>query len=134
MGYNDFFRFSVHAVIINNEGKLLLLKQTYGDKRWGLPGGGVEPGETIHEAIKRECFEELGINIIINDFTGLYYHKNFNSQVGIFRCELPDEASISLSSEHSEYNWFDISELSDIQKLRVQDSLDFNGQVKSRAF
>ena len=59
MGYNDFFRFSVHAVIINNEGKLLLLKQTYADKRWGLPGGGVEPGETIHEAIKRECFEEL---------------------------------------------------------------------------
>ena len=134
MGYNDFFRFSVHAVITNSEGKLLLLKQTYADKRWGLPGGGVEPGETIHEAIKRECFEELGIDIIINAFTGLYYHKSFNSQVGIFRCELPDESYISLSSEHSEYKWFDISELSDIQKLRVQDSLDFNGQVKSRAF
>lgn len=134
MGFNDFFRFSVHAVIINNDRKLLLLKQTYGDKRWGLPGGGVEPGETIHEAIKRECFEELGVKIIINAFTGLYYHKAFNSQVGIFRCELPDESIIHLSSEHSEYKWVDISELSDVQKLRVQDSLNFNGQIKSRAF
>jgi len=134
MGFNDFFRFSVHAVIINNEGKLLLLKQTYADKRWGLPGGGVEPGETIHEAIKRECFEELGINIIIKAFTGLYYHKAFNSQVGIFRCELLEEGCICLSNEHSEYKWFDISELSDVQKLRVQDSLNFNGQVKSRSF
>ena len=134
MGFNDFFRFSVHAVITNNEGKLLLIKQTYTDKRWGLPGGGVEPGETIHEAIKRECHEELGLNIIISAFTGLYYHKTFNSQVGIFRCELPDGIDICLSNEHSEYKWFDISELSDIQKLRVQDSLDFNGQIVSRAF
>jgi 8-oxo-dGTP diphosphatase len=134
MGFNDFFRFSVHAVITNNEGKLLLLKQTYTHKGWGLPGGGVEPGETIHEAIKRECYEELGLHIIITAFTGLYYHKTYNSQVGIFRCELPDGANISLSSEHSEYKWFDISELSDIQKLRVQDSLNFNGQIISRAF
>ena len=134
MGFNDFFRFSVHAVITNNEGKLLLLKQTYTDKRWGLPGGSVEPGETIHEAIKRECYEELGLNIIIGAFTGLYYHKNYNAQVGIFRCELPDGASICLSSEHSEYKWFNISELSDVQKLRVQDSLNFNGQVTSRSF
>ena len=30
---------------------------TYGDKRLGLPGGGAEPGETIHEAISNSgCF------------------------------------------------------------------------------
>jgi 8-oxo-dGTP pyrophosphatase MutT (NUDIX family) len=134
MGFNDFFRFSVHAVITNNEGRVLLLKQTYGDKRWGLPGGGVEPGETIHQAIKRECYEELGLDIIISAFTGLYYHKSFNAQVGIFKCELPDGFDISLSSEHSEYKWFDIAELGDVQRLRVQDSIEFSGQIVSRAF
>ena len=134
MGFNDFFRFSVHAVITNNDGKVLLLKQTYGDKRWGLPGGGVEPGETVHQAIKRECFEELGLNIIINAFTGIYYHKSFNAQVGIFKCQLPDETPIALSSEHSEYQWFNISDLSEIQNLRVKDALEFNGQVMSRSF
>lgn len=134
MGFNDFYRFSVHAAIINEEGKVLQLKQTYGDKRWGLPGGGVEPGETIHEAIRRECLEELGVDIKISAFTGLYYHKSFNSQVGIFKCTLSEGSDIHLSSEHSEYRWFDISELSDVQKLRVQDALDFAGQVMSRAF
>ncbi len=134
MGFNDFFRFSVHAVITNKKEQVLLLKQTYGDKRWGLPGGGVEPGETIHEAIKRECAEELGINVLISAFTGLYYHKSFNSQVGIFKCEILDENSICLSEEHSEYGWFNISELSDVQKLRVQDAVEFDGQVTSRAF
>lgn len=134
MGFNDFFRFSVHAVIMNNEGKVLQLKQTYGDKRWGLPGGGVEPGETIHEAIKRECFEELGIDVLIDTFTGLYYHKSFNSQVGIFKCYVTEGTDISLSNEHSEYKWFDICELSEVQRLRVKDAIDFVGKVKSRAF
>ena len=134
MGFNDFFRFSVHAVIVNDEGKVLLLKQSYGDKRWGLPGGGVEPGETIHQAIKRECYEELHIDVIVSAFTGLYYHKSFNSQVGIFKCQLPEGAEIILSSEHSEFNWFNISELGEVQRLRVQDSIEFDGQVVSRSF
>ena len=134
MGFNDFYRFSVHAVITNDEGRVLLLKQTYGDKRWGLPGGGVEPGETIHQAINRECYEELGLNIIISAFTGLYYHKSFNAQVGMFRCELPEGFEICLSHEHSEYKWFDILDLGEVQKLRVTDALEFNGQVISRAF
>lgn len=134
MAFNDLYRFSVHAVITNSEGNVLLLKQTYGDKRWGLPGGGVEPGETIHEAIKRECYEEIGVDIVVSAFTGLYYHKSFNSQVGIFKCELLEGAHIRLSSEHSEYKWVNKSELGEVQRLRVQDAIDFNGQVVSRAF
>ena len=133
MGFNDFYRFSVHAVIHMN-GQVLLIKQTYGDKRWGLPGGGVEPGETIHEAIKRECMEELGIDIIVDVFTGLYYHKSFNAQVGIFRCIVPDGSKIKLSEEHSEYRWFDIEELGEVQKQRVVDALEYDGNVVSRSF
>ena len=134
MGFNDLYRFSVHAVILDEEKRVLLIKQTYEDKRWGLPGGGVEPGETIHEAIIRECREELDMEIIVDALTGFYYHKNFNSQVGIFRCRLPENAEIKLSSEHSEYKWFQLSELGDVQRIRVQDSIDFDGRVVSRVF
>lgn len=134
MGFNDLYRFSVHTVILDEEERVLLVKRTYGDKRWGLPGGGVEPGETIHEAIIRECKEELGIDVIVDALTGFYYHKGFNSQVGIFRCYLPEKAEIRLSSEHSEYKWFQLSELGDVQRLRVQDSMNYNGKVVSRTF
>lgn len=134
MGFNDLYRFSVHAVIMDGEERVLLIRQTYGDKWWGLPGGGVEPGETIHETIIRECKEELGAGVIVDALTGFYYHKSFNSQVGIFRCHLPEKAEIRLSSEHSEYKWFQIAELGDVQRLRVQDSIDYDGKVVSRAF
>jgi len=133
MGFNDLYRFSVHAVILK-DGKVLLLKQTYGDKRWGLPGGGVEPGETVHEAISRECKEELGVDVVIDCFTGLYYHMCYNAQVGIFRCSLPETACIKLSDEHSEYGWFDPDELGEVQKRRVLDAIEYDGKLFSRSF
>jgi len=134
MGFDTFYRFSVHAVILDEHGRVLLLKQTYGDKRWGLPGGGVEPGETVHEAILRECREELGVDIDIEAFTGLYYHSEFNAQVGIFRCQIPKTASISFGPEHSEYAWFALSEISGVQSLRVRNAIQYGSTIASHAF
>jgi len=42
------FRLSSHAVITNSADEVLLLKANYGDGSWGLPGGALEPSETIH--------------------------------------------------------------------------------------
>ncbi|MFW5770317.1 MAG: NUDIX domain-containing protein [Spirochaetota bacterium] len=55
------------AIIIEDE-KLLLIahkkgKHTY----WLLPGGGVEYGESLDKALKRELKEELGIDIRVGD-------------------------------------------------------------------
>lgn len=134
MGYNDTFRFGVHSIITNLDGQILLLKRTYGNKGWSLPGGAVDPGETIHEAIIRECKEELGLQIHDIYLTGFYYHSNHNSQVGIFRCSIPQDEPIILSEEHSEYKWCDIPELSETQRIRAIDALGFNGDIKSRVF
>lgn len=54
MAFDDKFRLSSHSVILNSDGQVLLLKADYGSKSWGLPGGALEPGETIHEALVRE--------------------------------------------------------------------------------
>ncbi|WP_274650111.1 NUDIX hydrolase [Paenibacillus humicola] len=134
MGFDDTFRFGVHAVITNPDAHILLLKRTYGNKGWSLPGGGVDPGETIHQALRRECREELGLEIFDEVLTGFYYHSRLNAQVGIFRCSIPDQAEITLSSEHSAWKWFDVAELSEVQRIRVMDALHFRGNVISRAF
>jgi len=134
MSFNDLFRLSCHAVILDNNGNVLLLKQTYNDLSWGLPGGSINPGETIHEALYRECFEELGTKVEILNLTGVYFHSKFNSQVFIFRCNLEDSNNIQLSDEHSEYSFFPISELSQVQKVRVLDSINYSGNVVSRKF
>lgn len=44
------------------DGKLVLVRHRYGDRRYHLlPGGGVEPGETLQEALSREVSEETGL-------------------------------------------------------------------------
>ena len=43
-------------------------------------------------------------------------------------------AEIRLSPEHSEWRAFALDELSEVQRRRVQDCLDFDGKVKSEAF
>ncbi|UAL42002.1 NUDIX domain-containing protein [Shewanella inventionis] len=125
---------SSHAVITNDAGEVLLLKATYGDKHWGLPGGGLDPNETIHQALKRECLEELGCYVDIQYLSGVYFHRAYQSQAFIFRCELPKGAKIQLSNEHSEYAFFAVAELSAVQQQRINDCLTFNGQVFSAAF
>lgn len=56
------------AVIIN-DGKILLLRKDGDDKgeRFGLPGGAQELGESLHEALIRECSEEIDSEVTIGE-------------------------------------------------------------------
>lgn len=134
MAFDDKFRISVHSVITNAEGKVLLLKATYGAMGWGLPGGALDPGETIHEALVRECLEEINLPITILYMSGVYYHTAYESHACIFRCTIPENGIIRLSSEHSEYKFFALDELSPIQFRRIEDCLLYDGKVKSARF
>lgn len=60
-GRNDFlFRVSLKAVIRNDNGHVLVVKEN-GRDWWDIPGGGLEHGETIKEALARELFEEVSL-------------------------------------------------------------------------
>lgn len=61
---NTFYRTSIKAVIRNEDGEVLVVKE-HQDK-WELPGGGLDHGEDIHDCLRRELAEELGIT---SDFT-----------------------------------------------------------------
>ncbi len=133
MSFEDTYKLSSHAVITDSSGRVLLLKATYNNGFWGLPGGAVDPGETVDQTLTRECLEELNSKIKVLYLSGVYYHKKHNSHVFIFRCELAS-SDIKLSSEHSEYKYTGISELSPVQKKRVEDCINFEGQVKTAVF
>ncbi len=67
MRYSKNARIRVAAILVE-DGKILLIahkkgKHTY----WLLPGGGVEYGESLDAALKRELKEELGIDIRVDD-------------------------------------------------------------------
>ena len=60
------FRTSAYG-IIKNDGKILLVN-TRSSGKWFFPGGEVEIGESLEDAIKREVMEETGIEIKIEKF------------------------------------------------------------------
>jgi 8-oxo-dGTP pyrophosphatase MutT (NUDIX family) len=53
---------SASALIFDSSGRLLVLKTTY-KRRWSLPGGQVEPGESPWEACRRETLEECALRV-----------------------------------------------------------------------
>jgi 8-oxo-dGTP diphosphatase len=134
VSFDDWYRLSVHAVITDPEGAVLLLKATYGERAWGLPGGALDPGETIHEGLVRECAEELGCDVEILYLSGVYSHSAVRSHAFIFRCALPGAEEIRLSAEHSESRYFQPDELPPVQRRRVRDCVDFDGHVRSARF
>jgi ADP-ribose pyrophosphatase YjhB (NUDIX family) len=62
----------VGAVAVEDGGLLLVLRGTEpGAGRWSVPGGRVEPGETVAAAVVREVAEETGLEALCDDLLGI---------------------------------------------------------------
>lgn len=63
---NQQTRIRVAALILKGDSILLAEHEKGGRRYWLLPGGGVEYGETVEEALKRELHEEAGLEIEVD--------------------------------------------------------------------
>jgi len=54
----------VSALILADDGLLLVRQRRQGDNYWLLPGGGVKFGEPLAVALRRELLEELGLEVV----------------------------------------------------------------------
>jgi 8-oxo-dGTP pyrophosphatase MutT (NUDIX family) len=65
-------RKAASVVLTDDQGRLLLVHEDYGKRRWGLPGGRHEPGESIEETAIREAKEETNLDVELGELIGEY--------------------------------------------------------------
>ena len=70
----------VRAVVLDGDGRVFLIKHSYAEG-WQLPGGGVEAGETLLEALARELAEEGNIELTgLPALHGIYFHPFYSNR------------------------------------------------------
>ena len=68
------------AVVLDGEGRVFLIKHAYAEG-WQLPGGGVEAGETLLEALARELSEEGNIELTGAPILhSVYFHPRYSNR------------------------------------------------------
>jgi 8-oxo-dGTP diphosphatase len=72
------------AILLNEEGHVLVVKHSYGRNNWDLPGGKAEANESARETAEREVFEETGLTVKAEKFTGIYYDPQFDMHHFVF--------------------------------------------------
>lgn len=118
---------SVAGVIVDDEGRALLI-QRRDNGQWEPPGGVLEPGETVPQALQREVLEETGLTIARPAaLTGVY--KNMTGLIVslVFRCKALD-GTPTTGEETYALRWAtraEVTELADqAYAIRVLDALD----------
>ena len=121
-------RNAVRAVIIR-DGAVLLQRKIDGNgfEHYTLPGGAQEPGETLAEALQRECREEVGADVEIIDLLCIfdYFRPRLSSPQStrhvlelLFRCTIDDDYAARNGPQPDRYQvdvlWAPISSIAAI--------------------
>ena len=116
-------RVCVGAVAID-DGRLLLVRRGTepGLGRWSVPGGRVEPGETIQEAVVRELLEETGVEGVCMALIGVAERigGTFHHVILDYAVEVLAPAPPTAGSDATEARWVplhDVAELDLVEGL-----------------
>ena len=91
--------------------KILLQNRVKKDwQGWTLPGGHIEPGESIVEAVKREMKEETGLTVRSAELRGVKQFPIEGGRYLVFLFRTDDFEGELISSEEGRMQWFDRSE------------------------
>ena len=109
---------TVGALIFNQQDHVLLLKSDKWRGKYVIPGGHIELGETMEEALKREIKEETGLEVYGIEFASLEefifdeaFHEKRHFIFIDFVCRT-DSDDVVLNHESQEHVWVSLEEAS----------------------
>ncbi len=122
------------SVIVDREGRVLLVKHGYGRLNWEIPGGGAEPHESAEDTARREAREEVGIGLEIERLSGVYWDPVWSEGRGLHHfvfaariAAVSGEPRVADQNEITDLGWFWPAALprpiSDFTVRRIEDAL-----------
>lgn len=116
------WRVSAYGLVLQNDAILLLKNET--EKLYDVPGGGVEFGETIEQALQRESLEEAGATVskgsLVHMAQDYFYHREqqqfFQTLQLFYQAEL--ENKLTQPTEEST-EWVGFVQLDELQDFPV---------------
>jgi ADP-ribose pyrophosphatase YjhB (NUDIX family) len=103
----------VNVAILDDRNRLLLTRREDFDT-WCLPGGGVEVGETLAQAARREAQEETGLQVALTRLVGVYSRpgaSRFSGHIFVFAARPIGGAPAAQPGETTEVRFFNPDEL-----------------------
>ena len=137
LGQNGELRVGCSATIFDEARQKVLLTRRRDNGLWCLPGGHMDPGESVEECCVREVLEETGLHIRVKRLTGVYsnpdqlvvYPDGNQAHFVVLNFEAEVlQGELGLSNETSEAGYFSLAEIAtmpmhDRHAERVADAL-----------
>jgi 8-oxo-dGTP diphosphatase len=120
------FKLACYALVRNDKGEILILQRPANKRhfpnKWEFPGGKLDVGETIEQAVCREAREEAGMTVTPQSLAGAVDFLVGEYRVIMLILNSTSESDrVTISNEHQAYRWIRLDEAL---------SIDFTDQVR----
>jgi phosphoglycolate phosphatase len=108
---------TVGGLIFREDGRMLLMRTAKWSDMWGIPGGKIEWGEASEAALRRELWEETGLEVSDIRFVMVQdaihppeFYKDAHFLLMNYTCQVTGTPEVRLNEEAQEYRWVTESE------------------------
>lgn len=128
---------AVGGVVVDND-ELLLIRRGHGPAagQWSVPGGRVEGGELLEEAVVREVLEETGVEVVVTGFLDWVERIDDESHYVIldFSAMLLGERNVVAGDDAAEARWVPLHEVAELNLVDgLAEFLHQNGVIPTIA-
>lgn len=136
MEFTDYdTRLASYAVIVDDDERVLLaLWNEAHERRWTLPGGGVDFEESVEDGVVREVREETGYDVVLDRLLGVHSHvipvegrladtdRPMKAVRVVFEATVVGgELTHETDGTTDEARWFHLSEVADLPRVGIVD-------------